>query len=264
MVRLRSPQVRPIVFSAALLAVFALGASAARAELSGTEVMTRVEQREIGKDETSQVTLTLFTKEGQRRERKLLLQRKGKADQKKVLIHFLSPADVRGVGFLVWRHPGKDDDRWLYLPDLHMVRRIAAADKRGSFVGSDFVYEDIAGRDVDQDQHALTGSESIGGKDCYVVKSVPLDSRSAEFEHKVSWIRKDNFVVVQEMYYDHQGNPLKKLTIDILEKIQEIWTMRKQTMLNLQTGHYTVVTWDKVKYNTSLGEEVFTERYLSR
>jgi len=236
----------------------------ASAELSGTDIMTRVDQREVGADMSSEVTMRLVSKGGEERVRKLKMLSKGKSNTKKVLIHFLEPADVRGVGFLVWRHPGKDDDRWLYLPDLHMVRRIAAADKRGSFVGSDFVYEDIAGRDVDQDQHTLTGSESIGGKDCYVVKSVPLDSKSAEFEHKVSWIRKDNFVVVKEMYYDHQGNPLKKLTIDILEKVQEIWTMRKQTMLNLQTGHYTVVTWDKVKYNTSLGEEVFTERYLSR
>jgi len=236
----------------------------AKAELSGTEIMTRVDQREVGKDESSEVTMRLVTKGGDQRVRKLNMLQKGKSNTKKVLIHFLEPADVRGVGFLVWRHPDKDDDRWLYLPSLHMVRRISAADKRSSFVGSDFVYEDIAGRDVDQDKHTLTGSESIGGQDCFVVKSVPRDSRSAEFDYKVSWVRKDSFVVAQEKYYDHQGKSLKQLSVDDLDKIQGIWAVRKDTMRNLQTGHYTVVTWDKVKYNTGLGDDVFTERYLRR
>ncbi|OFX14717.1 MAG: hypothetical protein A2Z18_10035 [Armatimonadetes bacterium RBG_16_58_9] len=236
----------------------------AGAELSGTDIMTRVDQRDVGKDESSEVAMRLVTKGGDQRVRKLKMLQKGKSNTKKVLIHFLEPADVRGVGFLVWRHPDRDDDRWLYLPSLHMVRRIAAADKRASFVGSDFVYEDVAGRDVDQDKHTLTGSESVGGQDCYVVKSVPRDPKSAEFDYKVSWVRKDNFVVVQEKYYDRQGKPLKQLTVDDLDKIQGIWTVRKDTMRNLQTGHYTVVTWDKVKYNTGLGDDVFTERYLRR
>ncbi|MBI2842276.1 MAG: outer membrane lipoprotein-sorting protein [Armatimonadetes bacterium] len=234
------------------------------AELSGTDVMTRVDQREVGKDQSSEVTMRLVTKGGDQRVRKLNMLQKGKSNTKKVLIEFSQPADVRGTKFLVWRHPDRDDDRWLYLPSLHMVRRISAADKRASFVGSDFVYEDVAGRDVDQDKHTLTGSESVGGQDCYVVKSVPRDPRSVEFAHKVSWVRKDNFVVVQEKYYDRQGKPLKQLTVDDLDKIQGIWTVRKETMRNLQTGHYTVVTWDKVKYNTGLGDDVFTERYLRR
>src|SRR3990172_6815291 len=240
---------RRILWAAIMAAGMMLVWTAASAELSGTDIMTRVDQREVGKDESSEVTMRLVTKGGEERVRKLNMLSKGKSNTKKVLIHFLEPADVRGVGFLVWRHPNKDDDRWLYLPSLHMVRRISAADRRASFVGSDFVYEDVAGRDVDQDKHALTGSESVGGQDCYVVKSAPRDPRSAEFDYKVSWVRKDNFVVVQEKYYDRQGNPLKQFTVDDLDKIQGIWTVRKDTMRNLQTGHYTVVTWDKVKYN---------------
>lgn len=255
---------RRILWAVLTAAGMVLAWMPANAELSGTEIMTRVDQREVGKDESSEVTMRLVTKGGDQRVRKLNMLQKGKSNTKKVLIHFLEPADVRGVGFLVWRHPDKDDDRWLYLPSLHMVRRISAADKRASFVGSDFVYEDIAGRDVDQDKHTLTGSESVGGQDCYVVKSVPRDSHSAEFDHKVSWVRKDSFVVAQEKYYDHQGKSLKQLSVDDLDKIQGIWTVRKQTMRNLQTGHYTVVTWDKVKYNTGLGNDVFTERYLRR
>ncbi|MHB9025399.1 MAG: outer membrane lipoprotein-sorting protein [Armatimonadota bacterium] len=245
-----------------VVAAILLAWTTARAELTGAQIMTRVDQRDIGKDGSFQVTMRLVAPNGDQRVRKLKMLLKGKSNTKKVMVHFLEPTDVRGVGFLVWRHPDRDDDRWLYLPSLHMVRRISAADKRSSFVGSDFVYEDVAGRDVDQDKHTLTGSETIDDQECYVVKSVPNDT--TEYAHKISWVRKDNYVVVQEKYTDRQGKPLKQLTVDALEKIQGIWTVRKQTMRNLQTKHYTVVSWDKVKYNSGLGDDVFTERYLRR
>lgn len=246
------------------VAALMLAARTASAELSGAEIMTRVEQRDIGKDERSQITMTLATKGGEKRVRKMTMLRLGKASSKKALIHFLEPADVRGVGFMVWRRKDKDDDRWLYLPSLKMVRRIAAADKRASFVGSDFVYEDVAGRDVDEDTHTLTGSDEVNGADCYVVKSVPKSARSAEFGSKTSWVRKDNSVVVKEAYTDKQGKELKQYVVDDLAKVEGIWTVRKQTMRNLQTGHYSTVTWDKVNYNTGLSDDDFTERQLRR
>jgi hypothetical protein len=245
-----------------VVAAFMLPWTVARAELTGTEIMTRVDQREVGKDGSFEVTMRLVAPNGDQRVRKLKMLQQGKSSTKKVMVHFLEPADVRGVGFLVWRHPDRDDDRWLYLPALHMVRRIAAADKRSSFVGSDFVYEDVAGRDVDRDKHTLTGTEAVDNQECYVIKSVPNDK--TEYTQKVSWVRKDIFVVVQEKYYDKQGKLIKQLTADELEKIQGVWTVSKQTMRNLQTKHYTVVAWDKVKYNSGLGDDVFTERYLRR
>lgn len=93
-----------------------------------------------------------------------------------------------------------------------------------------------------------------------MVKSVPKDR--AKFASKTAWVRKDNFVVVQEKYFDKQGRLLKVFTVDKLEKVQGVWTIRQQTMKNAQTGSQTVVTWDSVKYNTGLGDDVFTERYL--
>ncbi|PIX44585.1 MAG: hypothetical protein COZ57_17210 [Armatimonadetes bacterium CG_4_8_14_3_um_filter_66_20] len=95
-----------------------------------------------------------------------------------------------------------------------------------------------------------------------MVKSVPKDR--AEFASKTAWVRKDSFVIVQEKYYDKQGKLLKTYTADKLEKVQGLWTIRQQTMKNAATGGQTVVTWNSVKYNTGLGEDVFTERYLKR
>lgn len=78
--------------------------------------------------------------------------------------------------FMVFKHPGSDADRWLFVPALNMVRRIAAQDKYSSFVGSDFSYDDVSGRDLDDDAHTLVKEAKLGSKDCYVLKNTPKAS----------------------------------------------------------------------------------------
>ena len=103
-------------------------------------------------------------------------------------MYFHAPGDVRRMAFLVYKHPAREDDRWLFIPALNLVQRIASKDAQSSFVGSDFTYEDISGRDVETDEHKLMREEEHGGKPCYVIESVPKGS--ASYKRKVSWIEK--------------------------------------------------------------------------
>src|SRR5579859_2175647 len=109
-----------------------------------------------GNDMWARVRMRLVTKQGSERLREMVMLRKNfSGAQQRYFIYFHSPDDVRGMTFMVWRHPPRNADRWLFLPGLNMTRRIAASDARSSFVGSDFSYEDISGREVDADTHTL-------------------------------------------------------------------------------------------------------------
>ena len=103
-----------------------------------------------GKDMKAKVLMTLINKQGKMRTRELVMLRKnmGKNGEQKYFMYFNSPADVRRTTFMVWKYPERDDDRWLFIPAINLVNRIAANDNRSSFVGSDFTYEDISGRDL--------------------------------------------------------------------------------------------------------------------
>ena len=79
-------------------------------------------------------------------------------DGDRLLIRFTYPNDIRGTAFLVWEHPNADDERFLYLPSLGRVRRIAGTETQESFVGSDFTYEDIGGREFDDYTYAFAGA----------------------------------------------------------------------------------------------------------
>ena len=166
--------------------------------------------------------------------------------------------------FMVWKYPGKDDDRWLFVPAIKLVRRIAADDSRSSFVGSDFTYEDVSGRNLAADTHTLTGEEVLGGKTCYVVESVPKQAKGAEYRRKVSWIDKGTFLPLKEDYYDRRGEIYRIFTGDRVEEASGFPTVVKRTMVDVKKGHRTEVTFESVAYNVGLSEDLFSERYLRR
>ena len=217
-----------------------------------------------GDDMKAKVLMRLISKEGKERIRELTMLRKDVKDggEQRYFIFFHRPADVRDMTFMVWKYPQKDDDRWLFVPAIKLVKRIAANDKRSSFVGSDFSYEDVSGREVEEDIHTLFREERLDGKEVYVVKSVPKDERSADFGSKLSWIEKGSFVLWKEEYYDKRGDLYKVFTADEVKPVQGFFTTIKRTMKNVQTGHRTEVTFEEVKYNLGLPDDLFSERAL--
>lgn len=217
-------------------------------------------------------TMVLINPQGEKRERKLTNLQKLQANgvDSRLLAKFLEPADVRGTGFLQVEHSDADDDQWIFLPALAKSRRLVANNKKDSFFGSDFSYGDITLPKVDAYRHTLKGSEVIGGKDYYVIESVPAnDSLKADtgYSKKVSWIRKDNFLEGKVDYYDLNGALLKtQLAADHkkLETNPERWLAQRREMTNVQTGHKTIFTFDQVKAGIVLDDGAFTTRSLER
>jgi len=217
-----------------------------------------------GNDMNARVRMRLISKEGSERLRELTLLRKNlpEGGQQRFFIYFHRPADVRSMTFLVWKHPPRDAERWLFLPALNMVRRIAANDKRSSFVGSDFSYEDISGREVGEDTHMLLREETLNGRPVFIIRSVPKDERSVDFSYRLAWIDKENFVLWREEYYDKRNELYKVFSADEVKQVDRQWTTVRRTMKNVQNGHRTEVTFLEVSYNIGLEDSLFSERYL--
>lgn len=182
--------------------------------------------------------------------------------EQKLYIYFRRPADVNKMAFLVHKHLGKDDDRWLYLPALDLVKRIASSDKRTSFVGSHFFYEDVSGRDVNDDVHELVKEET--NDTYYVLKNTPKDPKTVEFSYFKMWIHRRTFVVVQTSFFDRAGKEYRRYNALGIRKIQGYHTVTKSRMTDLRTKGYTELEYSDVAYDLAIPESVFTERYLRK
>lgn len=218
-----------------------------------------------GKDFKARVMMRLIGPSGSERVRELTMLRKnfGKSGgDQKYFIYFYQPSDVKDMTFMVYKYPGRDDDRWLFVPALNMVRRIAAQDKSSSFVGSDFTYEDVSGRDIEDDTHTLIKEDRLGQSDSYLIKSVP--KTTGDYAYKLSWIDKTNHLPLKEEYYDRQGILYRVFTADEIKDISGIPTVVRRTMKNLATGHRTETEFKKVEYNIGLEDSLFSERFLKQ
>ncbi len=257
---------------AALLAGLAVPVLAAPRDLSARDIMEKNFYVTKIKTLKSDSTMILVNDKGQTRERKSTTLAKLQANgvDSSLVVKFLTPADIKGTGFLQIEHSGTDDDQWIYLPALKKSRRLVANNKKDSFVGSDFAYGDILLPKVDTYKHTLLRSENVDGHDCYVIESVPMDDtvkRNMGYSKKFSWIRKDNFLESKVEYYDVSGRLYKTQTATehkLIESDTKRWLALRREMVNHQTGHKTVITFDKIEPGIPVADAEFTARSIER
>jgi hypothetical protein len=222
-------------------------------------------------DARIEAKLVLFDKSGTSRTRRLTTWRLNlnpEGTRQKVLIYFHEPPDVRGLTIMVWKYPHRDDDRWMFIPALDLVRRLSARDYSQSFVGSDFTYEDGIGRDVSLDTHRLIQEEELDGIPCYVVESSP--GSKASWTRQRIWIDKKTFLPRRQEFYNIRdelervftGGPVERTKAANSKKTFP--TMMERKMENVLTGHSSVFTFLSVAYNLGLKESDFKERNLRR
>lgn len=261
---------RILFIALAGILLFSGGAYAQDAEiLSAEEIYSNAQLAFYypGDDMNARITMELINDSGGTQTREMSMLRLDGSDggDQKYFIYFHEPGDVRRMTFMIWKYAESEDDRWIFVPAVDLVRRIAADDKYSSFVGSDFSYEDISGRDVSSDDHTLTGTETLDGREVYVIESIPKDS--APYTKQISWIDIETFMPLKEEYYDAQDELARIFTADVIENIEttsgEIYpTATVRTMLNVKNGHKTVVTFTSIEYNIGLDEDDFTERFM--
>lgn len=216
-----------------------------------------------GNDGKAKVSMTITSKQGRTQQKEFIILRRDIKDggDQKYYVYFLKPPDARKTVFMVHKHADlkKEDDRWLYMPAIDNVKRIAAGDKRTSFVGSDFLYEDVSGRSLKEDIHELI---DVNDK-LFVVKNVPKQPDAVEFSYYNVSIARKTFMPMKMEYYDKNGRLYRIIESKKIEKIQKFPTVVKSIVSDLKTGSKTVMEFSGVRYDIKL-KDIFTERYLRR
>ncbi|MDR0669011.1 MAG: outer membrane lipoprotein-sorting protein [Treponema sp.] len=181
----------------------------------------------------------------------------------RMMIVFQSPASVRGTRFLTIDRSTGNSDRWIFLPSLGKVRRIAASESGSNFMGTDFSYDDMTSmsRDVGSDTHTLLREENLNGTACYVIQSVAND-RDFQYSKMISWIDKANSVIYQVEMYDRRGALMKVMESGALKDVQGHLTPTQTTVRTVGAGTSTTIYTDIIKYDDPIPDDVFTTAYL--
>jgi outer membrane lipoprotein-sorting protein len=257
--------VKSLATALVILASLALPAIAQDA-MTGEQVMAKSLQANYyaGLDRMTEGKMTITDKNGSVRIRQFKVLRRNQTEQatakddQNYFVKFSHPNDLDGMVFMVKKHVGTTDDRWLYLPKLDLVRRIAAGDKRTSFVGSDVLYEDVSGRHLMEDTHELESQS----KSYFVTKSTPKLASAVEFKYYKTWVHKETFLALKREYYDANDNKYRQIKVKKVANINGIPTIMDSQVHDYNTGSITSVSCGDVKYDVGIKNDLFTERFL--
>lgn len=233
-------------------------------DLTVDQIVERAQQNEFPDNMSATIKMVLRDKEGNERLREFQIKRRGQGDDGDAVIRFVAPPEVEGTAFLMKSRKGKDSEIYMYIPELKRTRRIAGSESNRSFVGSDFSYSDIQLSHFSKGTHRMLKSEVLGGADCHVVESVIATTEDDPYDRIVAWIRKDNFLPVQVLFYSGTDQPKKQFTIQKFEKQGETLVVTESTMQTVQKNHTTHMLLRDLKVGAPLKDSEFTLRALER
>lgn len=256
-------------FIAALILVlpgFSGGAAAESAEARGRAIFAERDRLDAGfVDQQVDMEMTLRSPDGRTSQRRVRLQqREGPAGEgDKALLIFEAPPDIAGTALLTHEALGAADDaQWLYLPAYKRVKRVAAQDRSGRFVGTEFSYEDLAGDRVEDFDYRFLGEERADGRRMLRVERVPLN-RGSEYSRQETWVDAENGQVVRALLYDRKGRHIKTFeATDWVRHEGRFWRPHSMTMTHVPSGRSTSLKASDYRFGTGLPEERFSASTL--
>src|SRR6476661_1586488 len=207
------------------LLMLALAGAAMRAADNARQIVEEAQRRTDAKSQRYEGLLQVFDSKGKISDKRWSMERLGSHGDSKSVLRFTAPAEVKGVALLVVNHPERASDQWMWTPAIERDRRIALQDRSTRFFGTDFSFEDLEERDVDQYTYRMLGDEAIDGAACWKIESTPKEAKSSQYTRSIVWVRKDNYAFARiENYIKDQV--ARRLDYSNIQNVQGIWTAK--------------------------------------
>lgn len=227
------------------------------------QIVAENQQRTDAPSQRYEGTLKVIDAKGRVSDKRWTFDRLGSHGSSKAVLRFTEPAEVKGVALLIVNHPDRSSDQWMWTPAIQRDRRIALQDRSTRFFGTDFSFEDLEERDVDQFEYRLLGGESIDAVACWKIESRPGSRKTSQYTSSVLWIRQDDYAFARVENYI-KDELVRRLLYQRLENVQGIWTARVLEMTDLRRNSRTILTLEKLAYNVPMREDDFTLHALRR
>jgi len=256
----------------ALLVCLAVAVAAPAWALSGREIIDTAQQKNgltSWKDRRLSATMQSYENDSLARTREVeIVEQTDPRGEHRTLMTFISPHDVQGTEFLHLSPRGEKDTQWLWTKEMRRARRIAEAQQDENFFGSDLSYRDLEllvriQQWTDAEAGAtLEGEETVDGKACNVVVLEPKNPEFPWSRYKL-WFGKDDFLPWRLDIYD-KDKVQKRVTVAKYQPVDGHATPVDATIANVGENTKTVMTSKDVKYNTDVGDDVFTVSALGK
>jgi Outer membrane lipoprotein-sorting protein len=240
------------------------GAFAADPSANAREIMDDVYRQDTSHDITMSANFQIHDAQGHTAKKDFTYRRLGSPGDSKTLVVFTAPKEIRGVALLSINQRGVSDRQYMYIPATQRVRSVASQERSARFIGTDFTFEDIGERILDDFTYRLLGdTETMEGHATYKVEARPVDASRSQYKYIYYWVAQDAPVILHAEMYDAQSREVRVLHASQLKRVNGIWGARHTEMTTVKDGTKTVLSINEVKFNTNLNEKLFTPQGLA-
>jgi hypothetical protein len=231
--------------------------------LTSEEIAKKNELQTRGaKSSIASVVMHLINAQGDRSSRQMILKTLELDEGDYSLSIFLSPADIRGTKFLTYEYMDSDDDRWLYLPAIKRIKRIASKNRSGAFLGSEFSYEDIGIPSYKKFHYDTKVEEvSCANSHCFKITRFPNEKNSG-YTKQVNLIDQTTFLIFQSDYYNERDEVYKTAYFSDYKQINGLYRFGKIVMHNHESEKRTELIWNEETIDAKLTKKDFKKRLL--
>jgi hypothetical protein len=227
------------------------------------QIVSESENRSRSKSQQYEGTLEVIGASNKVSIKRWEYRRIGSFGASKAILRFTAPAEVKGVALLIVNHTDRASDQWMWTPAIERDRRIATQDRSTRFFGTDFSFEDLEERDVDQFDYKLAGDDTIDSAACWKIESKPKEAKSSQYTSSLVWVRKDNYVVAQIEDYS-KDKLIRRIHYSDIQNVGGVWTPRTVEVFDANRKSRTVLKLEKLEYNLPMKDEDFTLEALRR
>ncbi len=221
------------------------------------QIIEEVQKRSRSNSQRYEGTLEVIGAENKIATKRWVFERIGSFGDSKSMLRFTAPPEVKGVALLIVNHPDRASDQWMWRPSIGRDQRIALQDRSTRFFGTDFSFEDLEERDVNQFDFKLVADEGAQWK----IESKPR--KSSQYTYSNLWIKKDNYTITKAESYDRKGL-VRVIEYRDFEQVKGIWTARTTEVLDVKRKSKTILKFDKLEYDVPLKQDQFTVEALRR
>lgn len=228
-------------------------------------IVAAVYNQDKSHDAVFHATLNVFDANGKESHKKFVLERLASDGGSKTIVRFTEPAEIRGVALLSINGAGAEDHQYLYTPAIDRVRSLSSREQSERFADSDFTYEDIAERALDDFTYTLlSDNETMEGHKTYKIELQPVAPDRSQYKFVYAWIAQDVPVLLHAQMYDAQNRLMRELRAWDLKHESGVWGTRRLEMTSPADHTRTELIFDSVKFNTGLDEAAFTPDALGK
>ena len=276
-----------LVVALSIFFIFSVSNVYAETNLSAREIMEKVDEESRKSTESAFTRMKLTTCKYGKRDGKVKCAEKARVklvesaqintgennkDSKSIAI-ILEPASEKGIGMLSYSYDDSDRDNetWLYLSALGKVKRISVRNsddeetESASIFGTEMTTEDQETGKLDDYTYELLDQGTFRGREVVVIESTPKPHRlsKSSYGKTQSWIDTERFISLKVQMFDKYNNPIKKLEVGKVEKINNVWMGRSLTFFNTVSNRLTNMKLEAINFDMDINEDFLTQRALT-